>query len=589
MAQPSPRNPQPSPVGTGTIMLPTSADLRRRLVSLDGEGYRAYKHVQGRYRFAPFELAIDHVQGDPFADASRVRALVVPAEARLPAELLRTVRRRVSTADFLTRRLAGALTTRSRVRGSGRGGMLEILRPGQQVLARTAMLVHADGAVEARFRAGLPADGRRILGAEAAALLCDDLPAAVEAALLHEALDGAALRRHVETVEDAQALRGALAARGLVAFVADGARLPRRSGIDDAPLDADGVVPFESPASLRVTLRAPNAGDVQGMGVPEGVTLLVGGGFHGKSTLLRALERGVYDHLPGDGRERVVTRADAVKVRAEDGRAVTGTDISNFIGALPGGEETRHFHTANASGSTSQAAAIAEALEVGCGCLLLDEDTSATNFLIRDARVQALVAREDEPITPLIDRVRPLHRELGVSTVLVVGGAGDYFDVADTVIGLRAYRPYDATAAAHAVAARLPTARRAEAEAWSDLRERVPLPESIDPRRGRHPVDVQAREAARLRFGEHDVDLSGVEQLVEAAQTRAIGRALAWARGRALDGRTPIGPALRALLAELEAAGLDALDERIVGEYAEFRRFELAATLGRLRTLRVRR
>jgi predicted ABC-class ATPase len=566
----------------------SAEDLRGRLHGLEGRGYRAYKAIEGCYRFARFELVVDHAQGDPFADASRVRAIVAPETARLPAALLGTPRRRVSVADFLTRALHGSLRERSRSRGSGRSGELSVLRPGQEVLARTAMLVHPDGTVEARFRAGLPADGRTILGAEAAAMLCDDVPAAVEASLLHAALDAGALRRHVETVEDAQALRAELAGRGLVAFVGDGARLPRRSGVDDAPLDTDAVLPFEAPAGLRVTLSAPNAGALTGMGVPEGVTLLVGGGFHGKSTLLRALERGVYDHVPGDGRERVVTRADAVKVRAEDGRQVTGADISNFIGMLPGGVGTRSFHTENASGSTSQAAAIVEALEVGCGCLLLDEDTSATNFLIRDARVQALIAREHEPITPFIDRVRTMHRELGISTVLVVGGAGDYFDVADTVIALRDYRPLEVTADARAVAARHPTARRAEAAAWRPLAARVPLPGSIDPRRGRHPVEVQARVASQLRFGEADVDLAGVEQIVEAAQTRAIGRALAWGRHRAIDGEAGMAEALGALHRALEAEGLDALDERIVGDYAEFRVFELAAALGRLRTLRVR-
>ncbi len=323
------------------------------------------------------------------------------------------------------------------------------------------------------------------------------------------------------------------------------------------------------------------------MGVPEGVTLLLGGGFHGKSTLLRAIERGIYDHIPGDGRERVVTVPWAVKVRAEDGRRVAGTDISNFIADLPGGEDTRHFFTENASGSTSQAAAIAEALEVGSRCLLLDEDTSATNFLMRDARVQALIAREHEPITPFIDRARELHREQGVSVVLVVGGSGDYFDVADTVVAMRAYEPFQVTEEARAVARALPTARRAEGRPWTPLRERVPLPASLDPRRGRREGEVKTLGAERVRFGEEEIDLSAVEQLVETAQTRAIARALAWGRGRFLDGRRPVRPALEALLHALGEEGLDAVDERIVGEYAEFRLFELAAALGRLRSLEV--
>lgn len=568
--------------------MPSSDDLRALLRSLDGKGYKAYKRIADAYDFSAFRLRVDHVQGDPFADPSRVRAVVPPATAALPPALLETEERRTAAADFLNRAFAAALADAGGGRGSGKSGELRILEPGQQVLRRTSMLVHADGAVEARFRAGLPARGRTILGEEAARLLCDAVPRAVESALSAPSVDLDALRHHVETVEDARALRSQLEAHGLVAFVADGAVLPRLSGVDDRPLSRERAVPFRSPDGLRVTLLAPHAGEVAGMGVPRGVTLLVGGGFHGKSTLLRAIEQGIYDHPPGDGRERVVTVPDAVKVRAEDGRRVAGTDISNFISGLPGGEDTRHFHTENASGSTSQAAAIAEALEVGARCLLLDEDTSATNFLIRDARVQALVSKEHEPITPFIERAGELHRDRGVSIVLVVGGSGDYFDVADTVIAMRGYQPLEVTEEAREVARRLPTARRAEGAPWMPLRERVPLPESIDPSRGRREVEVKAYDPERVRFGAGEIDLRAVEQLVEAAQTRAIARALAWGRGRCIDGRRPLPAALRCLMDALRAEGLDAVDERVVGDYAEFRIFELAAALNRLRTLQVR-
>jgi predicted ABC-class ATPase len=464
---------------------------------------------------------------------------------------------------------------------------MSILAPGQEVLRRTSFLVHADGSLEARLRVGLPASGRTILGHQAAELFCESLPAAVGEALLPDSRPDDSLRRHIEVVEDAQALRRQLLDNGLVAFIGEGARLPRRSGIDDSPLETPGVVPFESPASLRVRLQTPHAGEVTGMGIPAGVTLFVGGGFHGKSTLLRAVERGVYDHVPGDGRERVVTLRNAVKVRAEDGRRVAGVDISNFIGRLPNGSDSAHFHTENASGSTSQAAAIVEALEVGATCLLLDEDTSATNFLIRDARVQQLVASVDEPITPFIDRVRELSTGSGISLVMVVGGSGDYFDVADTVISMRGYRPEDVTARAREVARQLPSSRRKEGREWSQAERRVPMPASIDPSRGRHDVEVKGSVAERVRFGSDEIELAAVEQLVEAAQTRAIARALAWGRDRCIDGRADTAAALRCIMELLEKEGLDALDERIVGDYAEFRIFELAAALGRLRSLEV--
>jgi predicted ABC-class ATPase len=563
--------------------------LEARLVQLEGRGYKAYKEIQGSYGAAHFRLVIDHVQGDPFAEPSRLRVLVPPASARLPEWALATEVRRLAAADFLNRALHERLLSLSSQRGSGRSGEVRILRPGQEVLERTSLRVNAEGEVEARFRVGLPARGRTILGGEAAALLTRDVPRAVEAALLFPALDAGSLRRHLETVEDARALRDQLAARGLVAFVADDAHLPRRSGIDDRPLDFDRAVPFRSPERLRVSLEAPNAGSLTGMGVPAGITLIVGGGFHGKSTLLHAIERGVYDHRPDDGRERVVTVTGAVKVRAEDGRSVAGTDISNFIGELPGGQDTTHFRTANASGSTSQAAAIVEALEVGATCLLLDEDTSATNLLIRDARMQALIPDEREPIIPYIDRARELATGHGVSTVLVLGGSGDYLEVADTVIAMHDFLPEEVTERARRVAAEHPARRRPAARNWQPIAPRVPLPDSLDPSHGSRAVSIRTRTEERILFGSEEVELSAVEQLVEAAQTRAMGQALAWARGRAIDGSRPLAEALEQVMAVLAREGLDAVQRDLTGELAAFRIYELAAFLNRVRTLRTRR
>lgn len=560
----------------------TLEELRERLHALDGRGYPAYRELRGSYAMGAFVLAVDRVQGDPFAEPSRVRALVPASTARLPAWALATAARRTAAADLLNRRLAGALAAASGRRGSGRSGELRILEPGQEVLDRSSLRVSDTGAIEARFRAGLPARGRRILGREAASLLTRDIPKAIET-LAFDALDEARLRACVETVEDARALRATLAREGLVAFVADGAVLPRRSGIDDRPLE--DAVPFRSPASLRVTLQTPNAGPVTGMGVPAGVTLIVGGGFHGKSTLLRALERGVYDHPPGDGRERVVTVPAAVKVRAEDGRAVTNVDIAGFIGPLPGGVDTRAFSTTNASGSTSQAAAIVEALDAGATCLLLDEDTSATNFMIRDARMQALVPPEAEPITPFIDRARALCAEQGVSTVLVVGGSGDYFDVADTVIAMRAYVPAEVTAEARAIAVRHPTGRVAGGDPLEARRRRIVQPDSLDPRKGRKAVHVRTVSEERVLWGTEEIDLRAVEQLVEPAQARAIAEALVWAREDVFDGRRDLAACAQAIARVLQDDGLDAFQREPGGDLAAFRVFELVAFLGRIRGL----
>lgn len=563
----------------------TISELADQLRSLDGRGYRAYKQIKGTYEADRFTLTVDHVQGDPYAEPSRFRASLAPDAAALPSWAFRTRDRRVATADFLNRRLWDGLAEESATSGSGKSGELRILRPGQEVLDRAALEVTGDGAVEARFRVGLPARGRRIKGSAAAELVEGSVIRAIRMSLFFEVLDESDLRRHVEAVEDAIALRSQLRERGLVAFVADGAGLPRRSGIDDRPMEGESVVPFRSPPGLAVKLDSPNSGPINGMGVPEGVTLIVGGGYHGKSTLLRALERGVYEHIPGDGRERVVTVRAAVKVRAEDGRRVAGTDISNFINHLPGGDDTSRFFTENASGSTSQAAAIVEALEVEATALLLDEDTSATNFMIRDARMQRLIASEHEPITPFIDRARPLHQEKGVSTVVVVGGSGDYFDVADTVIAMREFVPSEATREARDAARALPTERAAEGGPWRELRRRSPRPESLDPSRGRKSVSLRIRSRDRVDFGTTTVQLGAVEQIVETAQTRAMANALVDARGALLDGTADMAETVARIMDRIRDQGLGVVHPHGIGELAEFRPFELAAFLNRIRTL----
>ncbi len=585
-------------------------DLAAALARIDGNGYRAYREIAGAWRLrAPgglsLELHVDHVQGDPFAAPSKVRVRVDRRDAPAPADLSNTRARRIALADFLARRIAREFgRRRGTVGGTGKSGLLAIDVGGQEVLERASFVVD-ERFLEARVEVGLPAAGRRVLARQAARLLTEELPAAIAAALA--AAPGAEswrledeARAFVDCVDNQESLRAALRERGLVAFVADGATLPRESGASDRPLRGDEVVPFRSPDELRVTFELPHPRvpggprEVSGMGIPEGVTLVVGGGYHGKSTLLDALQRCVHPHVPGDGREYVVTDPDAVKIRAEDGRAVTAVDISPFIRDLPGGRRTRGFRTDDASGSTSQAANIVEALEAGARVLLLDEDTSATNFMVRDARMQALVAREHEPIVPFVDRVRELHRRLRVSTVLVMGGSGDYFDVADRVILMREYVPLDATEEARRIAAEHPTGRRPEAdEPLAPPPGRVVDPRSLDPSRGRREVKIDARGTEEIVFGTSAIDLRGVEQVVDPSQLRAIGLALHLLADRFLDGRTPLSRALDLLEELLDREGLDVLDPfhrpgRHPGRLARPRRHEVAAALSRLRGLRVR-
>jgi predicted ABC-class ATPase len=577
-------------------------DLRDLLDRIDGRGYKAYRDLRGAYALDGLDLHVDSVQGDPFAAPSKLRARLPMATAALPPELFAGRVRRIALADFLARRVYREISRLGGARrGSGKSGLLAVDAGGQEVLERTAVVLAEDW-VEVRLEAGLPAAGRRVLGREAQALLLGDVPRVAQRGLMARHLDLDEARAFVECVENQEHIRAQLDELGLVAFVGDGAVLPRESGASDRPLGGAEAVPFVCPESLRVSVPLANAApgpdgprsELTGLGVRKGVTLVVGGGYHGKSTLLRALERAVYPHVPGDGREWVVSAPDLVKIRAEDGRRVERVDIEAFIGELPGGRATAAFSSDDASGSTSQAANIVEALEAGATGLLLDEDTSATNFMVRDARMQALVHAEHEPITPFLDRVRELYETAGVSTVLVMGGCGDYFDVADAVILMREYLPRDATAQAREIATRHPSQRRPETPAaLAPATPRAPCPESFDASRGRRAVKIDAKSRDLILYGRDAIDLRGVEQLVDTSQTRAIGHAIHLATERSMDGETPLAVVLDALDALFDAEGLDALDPfhrpgQHPGNFARPRRFEIGAAINRLRTLRMR-
>jgi len=475
-----------------------------------------------------------------------------------------------------------------RRRGTGKSGEISIHGPGQEVIERNAVLVDNDF-VEARFTVGLPARGRRILGREADELLLSDIPRIVYRSLHYETLHPGEIETHVLVNEDADALRDMLSENGLVAFIAHGAVLPRLSGVDDRPMKPDEAVPFKSPPELTMSFDLPNSGRISGMGIPRGVTLIVGGGFHGKSSLLNAIERGVYNHVTGDGREFVVTEPSAVKIRSEDGRCVSCVDISPFISNLPRDRDTHRFSTTNASGSTSQAANIIEALEAGAGTLLIDEDTAATNFMIRDRRMQELVSKDKEPITPFVDRAGQIFGEIGISTILVMGGSGDYFDAADCVIAMDEYVPRDVTKAARTVAERHDTGRTIESGGPFGTRApRKPSARSLDPGKGRRAVNIKTRDLVTIEFGRETIVLSAVEQLVDRGQTRAIADALYYAHERYMRDSVSVSEMLDQVMSDIEREGLDVLSSRKAGDYVRFRRFELAAALNRIRTLEVK-
>ena len=560
------------------------ADLVGHLHALDGRSYAAYKAIVGRYRApAGWFLHIDRVQSDPYAPPTRIH-VDVPTdlhglELLDEADLLADADRRLAVGDFLTRELHAGF----------RGTALSIASPGQEILQRSSIILRPEEkkegtgwVLEVRARLALPAQGRSIQGHEASRIVGRDLVRELEEAMDLTGERGDRLVRHVATLEDHRALTATVARNGWVAFLADGSVLPRRSGVSDDPLD--GGVPLQAPESMAATVELPHAGTVRGTVVEAGVNVIVGGGYHGKSTLLSAIERGVYPHVPGDGRELVATVPDAVKVRAADGRAVTGVDLTPFISHLPAGRDTASFTTRNASGSTSQAASIIEAVEAGATTLLLDEDTSATNLLIRDSRMRELVAAEREPITPLVDRITALFRRRGVSTVMVMGGSGDYLDVADRVLLMDAYHLRDVTEQARRVVADQPRPLTG-LEDFAEPRQRVPEP--APPRTRRGPVRTRAHGTSTLVLDREDIDISDVGGVTDPGQAEAIAYALRALLEHRFDGVSPLRECLDDLEALLDDEGLDALtDER---ERPAFlvrpRMVDVAAAVSRYRKL----
>ena len=533
----------------------SSEDLRARLRAIDHRGYPAYKDLKGQYDFGDYVLSIDHVQGDPFAAPSRLSVHVNGRRAGFPAEYYDSRVKRITLQDHLTRLFGAQLARGSKkAGGSGKSGLLAASRCGQEVLERTACRVEA-GNVVLRFEAGFPARGRTIDARELEKMLFDILPGCVLSSLYYRRISQEKLRAAIELCEDQQYIRETLPELGLCAFIADGSILPRESGVSDRPME--GAVPFRSPESLRVTLTLPHRGQVSGMGIPKGITLFVGGGYHGKSTVLQALQNAVYNHIGGDGRELVIADASAWKLRSEDGRSICGTDISPFIRQLPGRKDTRHFSTEDASGSTSQAANLMESIEAGSRLLLIDEDTSATNFMIRDRLMQQVVAPAEEPIIPFIERVRSLYEDFGISSVIVAGSSGSYFHVADQIIQMKEYVPYDITERAKKAAADFPVFSIPQGRFPEYSKKRCPRPNAALKKDDR--LKLKAQGTSELSLNYDTVELRYLEQLRDSEQTMALAYLLKYMELSLMDGRRSMTELADLIEKQLDERGLESL------------------------------
>ncbi|KAI0801553.1 hypothetical protein C8Q74DRAFT_1192313 [Fomes fomentarius] len=585
--------------------LRSSEDLLHIVRRLGGKNYPAYRDLQGSWQYPKFRLFVDHVQGDAYAPPSKLRLRAPHSVAQFPSSLFSNRIRYIAFCDYLTRHICEVVDSQSGAsQHSGhsprsgwageKGGQVTVDRPGQQVLERSSIVISGpsdaedgevdDGGIELRFCVSLPAQGRSILGENAYSIFSMVIPALAEN-LLSVSHDHDRLKQFIDSVEDQDVLRRHIMAAGLVAFVPNSAILPRASGASDKPMSSSKTVPFQSPPNLERTFVLPHRGAVTGMAIPRGITMIAGGGFHGKSTLLDALARGCYNHIPGDGREFLVTCPHIVSIQGEDGRAITNVDISPFITNLPGGVSTSSFSTQDASGSTSMAAGVIEAIELGADTLLFDEDTCATNFLIRDQRMQRLISAD--PITPLVHKVRAMFKDHGCSSVLVIGGCGDYCDVADLVLEMREYRCYDITAAAKQVAQEIPSAvmdHAGEFSIFGNVRARnfdpssLPSPDAKLTTRRRTAIEIGHRESIET------LDLSALVQLTHDSQTRAIAASLKHLNRIGQPQKLPLREYLARLEREIEERGLDAvvLRDRIDGFLAWPREIEVGMALNRL-------
>ena len=577
-----------------------SEELRQQLRSINRKSYPAYKGLKGLYHFGNYILSIDHVQGDPFASPSHVGIQISHRDAGFPVEYYKDTLTGTTLCDYLTRQFEKQVSQYSfRAKGSGKSGLLTVSHCGQEILSRTSCEITEKG-ITARFFVGFPANGRTINATELEKILFDFLPVCIQKSFFYSSLNTKELQNYIELAEDQEFIRQTLPAKNLCAFIADGSILPRESGISSRPMKAS--VPFTSPDSLRISMELPHKGKITGMGIPKGITLIVGGGYHGKSTLLNALELGVYNHIPGDGREYVITDATAVKLRSEDGRFIKDVDISMFINDLPNKKDTRCFSTLDASGSTSQAAGIVESIEAGSHLFLLDEDTSATNFMVRDAFMQQVIQREKEPITPFLERAEDLYKKAGISTILVAGSSGAFFHIADTIIQMDNYVPKDITASVKKLCSQYPLPAVSVTDFQLPHSHRImsrPAESSKHLRhnsRGNHS-DSGAAKPERLKtrisgtdgfsLGRQEIDLRYTEQLIDAEQTAALGLLLKYAVEHLADGRRTLPEIVQFLWKNLSLHGLSFFTEnqKISCGYAIPRIQEIYACLNRYRGL----
>lgn len=565
----------------------SSVQLNELLRQIDGKSYPVYKSTRGEYQFKDYVLSIDHVQGDPFASPSKVSVKIKGKDSGFLAELYDKEYKKVALENHILRLMEKQIAAYSfQAKGSGKSGLIAITRCGQEVLQHSACSMSADsGDLLLGMEIGFPANGRTIQAKELEKILFEFLPKCVRDAAFYQRLDQTKVKDAVALAVDQHAIRVSIKERNLAAFVANGAILPRQSGVSLKPLK--DAVPFQAPESMEITLQLPYAGTIKGMGIKKGISLIIGGGYHGKSTLLRALELGVYNHIRGDGREYVITDETGVKIRAEDGRSIKDVDISLFIRNLPNQKNTEKFHSEDASGSTSQAANVVESMEAGTQLLLIDEDTSATNFMIRDELMKRVVHADQEPIIPFIERMPDIYDKLGISIIMVAGSCGDYFHISHQILQMDHYRPIDVTRAAKKEAQNYEQPEWGKADFVPPRWERKPKQSFVMVKERKTKLKVF--DKGKIQINRSDLDVSYVEQIVDKEQLRTMGYLLLYAERHLFDGKKKLSEVVEELYRIMERKGLSDITENnyYTSDLAMPRRQELFAFFNRYRELKI--
>ncbi len=564
----------------------TFCDLKNSLLSINGKSYGAYKALSNQYDFKDYILSIDHVQGDPFASPSKIRIIINQEISQFPEILFNTKYKKIALEDYLTRLFYDNINRfSSKVFGSGKSGLIHISKCDQEILERTSVILNNDE-VEVRFEIGFPARGRSVLSNELEKILFDFLPKIVDNTLKYNNLDKIKILKRIELSEDQYYIRSELKRLNLVSFIANDSILPRESGVSTKPLK--NAIKFKSPKQFEVELNLPHKGKISGMGIEKGITLIIGGGYHGKSTILKAIELGVYNHIEGDGREYVITDSSALKIRAEDGRSIKNSDISLFINNLPNGKDTKKFSTDNASGSTSQAANIIEGIESHTSLFLIDEDTSATNFMIRDDIMQKLVCKDKEPITPFIDIVKSLYEKLNISTIIVVGSSGDYFDIADRVIQIDSYKPKDVTSEAKSLSKGtiLDRINNQNLDMSINFNRHVRKGSIESSHKG---VKIKAMGNDSLIINKETIDLRNVEQIVDFEQVAALGYIMKFAEDNFINNQKTLREVVSDILDYISTNGLISISQVNYGNgsLAMPREQEIISCFNRYRNLKL--